>query len=280
VTGRLSSSGPNLQNIPVRHEYGTMVRDLFRGQFIIGDYDALEMRIMAHFSRDPELMRIFREGLDPHARTAYALFGVEVDHEDERRGIGKTVNYGVGYGAGAKKLAQVLSLEGYATTIEVAKGYLAEVRGFYPTFFRWGDRKKYHAKTYGGVDTIAGRRRHLKGQFLEVSSWKKLMYGERQAVNSIIQGSAADIIRRGMVQVRLRFPELRTLAQIHDEAIWEYDALPTVGMRRSIQHFMEVGHGFKLAVPLIFEPMVCESWAQKGSGSTAIELLEEEAMKK
>jgi DNA polymerase I-like protein with 3'-5' exonuclease and polymerase domains len=279
VTGRLSSSGPNLQNIPVRHEYGTMVRDLFRGRFVIGDYDALEMRIMAHFSKDRELLRIFRENLDPHARTAYALFGVEVDHDDPRRGIGKTVNYGVGYGAGAKKLAQVLSLEGYATDIATAKGYLEEVRGFYPQFFRWADRQKYHAKTYGGVNTLAGRRRHLKGQFLEVSSWKKLMYGERQAVNSIIQGSAADIIRRGMVLVRLEFPELRTLAQIHDEAIWEYDVMPTSEDLSRIQYIMEVGHGLDLIVPLIFEPMVCDTWAQKGSGSTALELLEEEARK-
>lgn len=279
VTGRLSSSGPNLQNIPVRHEYGAMVRDLFRGRFIIGDYDALEMRIMAHFSKDPELLRIFRDGLDPHARTAYALFGVEVGHDDERRGIGKTVNYGVGYGAGAKKLAQVLSLEGYATDIATAKGYLTEVRGFYPVFFRYAERQKYLAKTYGGVDTIAGRRRHLKGQFLEVSSWKKWMYGERQAVNSIIQGSAADIIRRGMVLVRLRHPELRTLAQIHDEAIWEYDVRPSAATLRDIQFTMEVGHGLTLRVPLVFEPMVCDTWAQKGEGSTALELLEEEARK-
>jgi DNA polymerase I-like protein with 3'-5' exonuclease and polymerase domains len=279
VTGRLSSSNPNLQNIPVRHEYGTMVRDLFRGRFIIGDYDALEMRVMAHFSKDRELLRIFRENLDPHARTAYALFGVEVGHDDPRRGIGKTVNYGVGYGAGAKKLAQVLSLEGYATDIATAKGYLEEVRGFYPQFFRWADRMKYHAKTYGGVNTLAGRRRHLKGQFLEVSSWKKLMYGERQAVNSIIQGSAADIIRRGMVLVRLEFPQLRTLAQIHDEAIWEYDVMPTSKDLQRIQDIMEVGHGFDLIVPLIFEPMVCSSWAQKGEGSTALELLEQEARK-
>jgi len=279
VTGRLSSSGPNLQNIPVRHEYGTMVRDLFRGRFIIGDYDALEMRIMAHYSKDPELLRIFRDGLDPHVRTAYALFGIEVSHDDGRRAIAKTVNYGVGYGAGSKKLAQVLSLDGYATDITTAKAYLGEVRGFYPRFFKWADRQKYLAKTYGGVDTIAGRRRHLKGQFLEVSSWKKLMYGERQAVNSIIQGSAADIIRRGMVFVRLRHPELRTLAQIHDEAIWEYDVRPTAETLADIQSTMETGHGFKLAVPLIFEPMVCDSWAQKGSGSTAIELLEEESRK-
>jgi len=279
VTGRLSSSGPNLQNIPVRHEWGTLVRALFRGRFIIGDYDALEMRIMAHFSKDSELLRIFRDGLDPHARTAYALFGVEVGHDDPRRGIGKTVNYGVGYGAGSKKLAQVLSLEGYATDIAVAKGYLEEVRGFYPAFFRWGERQKYLAKTYGGVDTLAGRRRHLKGQFLEVSSWKKWMYGERQAVNSIIQGSAADIIRRGMVNVRIRYPELRTLAQIHDEAIWEYDARPTWPVLTGIRWEMEVGHGFHLRVPLIFEPLICDSWAEKGEGSTAIELLEEEAKK-
>jgi DNA polymerase I-like protein with 3'-5' exonuclease and polymerase domains len=286
VTGRLSSSDPNMQNIPTRHEWGKLVRALFQGYFVIGDYDALEMRIMAHLSGDPEMLRIFREGLDPHARTAYALFGVEVDHDDERRGIAKTVNYGVGYGAGPPKLAMTLSIDGYATDIPTAKAYLKEVQGFYPTFFRYGERKKAQAKAGGGINTMSGRRRHLRGQFDELASWKTVMYGERQALNSEVQGSAADIIRRGMVcvknEVLPRFPEvpLKTLAQIHDEAIWEFlrQHPPTREMLKATQWAMEEGHGYTMKVPLIFEPAIVTSWADKGAGlESSIEAFEEEA---
>jgi len=282
VTGRLSSSDPNLQNIPSRHELGDKVRELFVGNFVIGDYDALEMRIMADQSGDPELIRIFAEGLDPHERTAHAIFGACDGHDDPRRAVGKTINYGVGYGAGPKKLAQVLSIEGYPTTTAEARAYLKEVQGFYRRFFGWGERKKYLAKEYGHVETLSGRQRHLKGSFEELASWKAWQYGERQAVNSIIQGSAADIIRRGMLAVSKQ-PSLRellrVLAQIHDEAIWEWLLRPPNAQElKLLQWCMEKGHGYDLKVPLIFVPYVCESWAQKGEGS-AIELLEEEARK-
>jgi len=277
VTGRLSSSDPNLQNIPVRHEWGTRVRELFVGRFIIGDYDSLEMRLMAHFSRDKEMVRVFAEGLDPHARTAYALFGRHVGHDDVERHIGKTVNYAVGYGAGPGKLAQVLSVEGYATTLSVACDYLKAVQQFYPGFFRWAETMKIRARENGGVNTLSGRRRHLRGAFAEAATWKAMMYGERQAVNSIIQGSAADIIRRGMVAVSRVLPALRPLAQIHDEAIWEYDDVPPHSALHTIKRLMEEGHGFTLRVPLVFDPAMCHMWAEKGQETTAIEELEEES---
>jgi DNA polymerase I-like protein with 3'-5' exonuclease and polymerase domains len=277
VTGRLSSSDPNLQNIPSRHEYGDRIRALFQGRFVIGDYDALEMRIMAHLSGDPELIRIFLEGLDPHERTAVALFGACDGHDDPRRGIGKTVNYGVGYGAGPRKLAQVLSLEGYATTQSEAKEYLKAVQGFYKKFFRWSDQQKYLVKQTGGINTMAGRRRHLKGAFEAAASWKATQYGERQTVNSAVQGSAADIIRRGMLEVRRQVSELDPLAQIHDEAIWQYDLVPSPEVLARVQRIMETP--FDMKVPLIFEPYVCDNWAQKGEGIPDLELLEEEAKK-
>ncbi len=276
VTGRLSSSDPNLQNIPSKHEWGDAVRALFQGHFIIGDYDALEMRIMAHLSGDKELIRIFRENLDPHERTAVAIFGACDGHDDPRRGQGKTINYAVGYGAGPRKLAQVLSLEGYKTTQSEAREYLDLVQGFYKGWFRYAERSKWHAKDHGYVMTLAGRRRKLKGAFEEAASWKSMMYGERQAVNSEVQGGAADVIRTGMLAVRKALPHLRTLAQIHDEAIWEPRGIVTTDELLVIQTCMEAP--YNLRVPLIFEPFVCESWAQKGEGS-AIELLEEEARK-
>lgn len=283
VTGRLSSSDPNLQNIPSRHELGDRVRALFQGDFVIGDYDALEMRLMAHWSNDPELIRIFAQGLDPHERTAAAIFGSCDGHDDPRRSIGKTINYGVGYGAGPKKLAQVLSLEGFQTDTATAKAYLKEVQGFYRAFFRWGDRTKFQAKEHGHVETLSGRVRHLKGSFEELASWKAWQYGERQAVNSVIQGSAADVIRRGMLAVNsnsMLRELLRVLAQIHDEAIWERRLVAPLGKQELavLQWCMERGHGYQLRVPLIFVPFNCDNWAQKGEGSS-IELLEEEARK-
>ena len=172
----------------------------------------------------------------------------------------------------------MLSLEGYATKPSVAKGYLEVVQGFYKGFFRWGERKKWEAKDTGGIYTLAGRRRHLKGSFEAAASWKATQYGERQAVNSDIQGSAADIIRRGMLEVSRRLPELRPLAQIHDEAIWEYERPPSGRELKLVQWCMEKGHGFDMRVPLIFEPFVCADWSQKGEGSS-IELLEDENRK-
>ncbi len=276
VTGRLSSSDPNMQNIPTRHEWGTRVRELFVGRFVIGDYDALEMRLMAHFSADPKLLRIFREGQDPHAITAHALFGGEYGHDDEERNIGKTCNYATGYGAGYRKLAQALSLEGFPTDAATAKEYLKLLRSFYPRYYRWVERIIAMAKESGGINTIAGRRRHLRGALDMVSGFKQAQYGERQAVNSGIQGSAADIIRVGMVRVRLEVPELRALAQIHDEAIWEYDTVPTPETLDLVRNIME--NPYELRVPLVFEPLVCDNWSQKGEGS-AIDILEEEARK-
>ena len=230
--------------------------------------------------REPEKVNvvIFRENIDPHERTAVALFGECDGHDDPRRSIGKTVNYAVGYGAGPKKLAQVLSLEGHATTATEAAAYLGSVQNFYKRLFRWAESQKIRAKEYGGVTTLAGRRRHLKGAFEQAASWKAMQYGERQAVNSIIQGSAADVIRRGMLAVANACPQLRTLAQIHDEAIWEYELLPDDNIIRTVKECMETGHGFDLKVPLVFEPMVCNNWSQKGEG-VAVPTLEEENRK-
>jgi DNA polymerase I-like protein with 3'-5' exonuclease and polymerase domains len=277
VTGRLSSSGPNLQNQPARGDLGLRTRGLFVGPFIIGDYDQLEMRLMAHFSEDRQLLRVFREGLDPHLRTAQAIFG-EVDEHGEERGIGKTLNFAIGYGAGAKKVAQVLSLAGYPTTKPVAAGYLAELQGFYKGFYRWKEVTSAAAKRHGSVRTLGGRRRRLKGAFRDTANWKAVSYGERQAVNAIIQGSAADILRRVMVELDDVLPWVPMLAQVHDELIFE---APSGDGRRAdalgfIERIAQTRHKFDLRVPLLFEPQVCETWADKGEGTGLADLFIDE----
>jgi len=268
VTGRLSSSDPNLQNIPSRREMGKRVRGLFEGQLIIGDYDALEMRLMAHFSQDPRLLRVFREGQDPHALTAKAVFGYEPDHDDPKRDIGKTLNYAIGYGAGAKRIAQTLSLAGYPTDQATAKEYLDIIQGFYGRLYRWKAKEEWNAKQTGYINTIGGRARRLGGSLQGVASWKQLQYGLRQTTNAKVQGSAADILRRVMLKADREFPELPMLAQIHDELLWEWSGRPPSAERlRELQNVCERGHGFDLSVPLVFEPVVCSDWSQKGEGS-------------
>ncbi len=265
VTGRLSSSEPNLQNIPARHEFGKRVRGLFRGNLVIGDYDALEMRLMANFSGDPRLVSVFENGEDPHELTARAIFGECDGHDDPRRDIGKTVNYAVGYGAGARTLAQTLSLAGFPTRQSEAKDYQEAVAAFYPRLYRWMNAVIWQAKETHYIETIGGHRRRLVSS--DTDDWTAKSYGERQAVNAVVQGSAADILRRVMLRVDgLGYEELglRLIAQVHDELLWEYDHTPptqaTLGM---VQNLCEAGHGFDLKVPLVFVPKVCEGWDEK-----------------
>lgn len=277
VTGRLSSSDPNLQNQPSRGALGKKVRGLFRGNFVIGDYDQIEMRLMAHYSGDPRMVAIFRDGKDPHIETMHGIFG-DVDPyaiaegaSIEYRDAGKQLNYAMGYGAAKKRVAMTLSLFGFPTTPEVAAGYLAEMEEFYNGYFSWKDRVVRRAKKRGNVRTIGGRVRHLRSQFRDTANWKLVGYGERQAVNTKIQGSAADVIRRGMVAADRDFPELGMLLQVHDEVAWEYYPtplvpVPTTLLLDGLQRTMETGHGYDLRVPLGFKPVVADTWAEKSSG--------------
>jgi DNA polymerase I-like protein with 3'-5' exonuclease and polymerase domains len=281
VTGRLSSSGPNLQNVPARGQRGKDVRGLFRAPegklLVVGDYDQLEMRLMAHFSEDRHMMRVFREGHDPHLITAQGIFGQGIDPDGEERGIGKTLNFAMGYGAGPKKVAQVLSLAGYPTDKETAVGYLAEMSRFYRGFFAWKKQVMDRAKRTGNVGTIGGTRRRLRAAFKDTANWKMVGYGERQAVNAIVQGSAADIIRRVMVAVEYKFEELHLLAQVHDELVWE--VLPSLwdpAVAGDLQYAAENWHGFDLRVPLVFEPHAGETWAAAKDGAELAELFEDE----
>jgi len=289
VTGRLSSSDPNMQNMPSRGERGKQIRSLFSFPedspmwLIIADYDQLEMRIMAHMSEDPRLLRVFREGGDPHEMLAHGIFG-DVDVRSiapgaalSYRDAGKQLNYAMGYGAGPRKIAQTLSLFGFPTSKEVARGYLAEMERFYSGLFRWKQATIAQAKRKGNVATMGGRRRRLRGAFKDTANWKAVGYGERQAVNAKVQGTAADIIRRAMVTLAVEVPEAPMLAQIHDELVFEWMARDVMErlafddgrftIARRIQDIGEMAHGFDLKVPLVFSPHVGKSWADKSSDS-------------
>lgn len=270
-TGRLSSSDPNLQNIPARGKLGTEVRALFRGDLIVGDYSQLEPRLLAHYSQDPHLLRVYREGLDVYALTGEAIFGMTIEKGMVERDIAKTVFLGTQYGAGPAKLAQILALNGFPTTVATAREYLRELEAFYRVAYDWKDEVIKHVHRTGYVTTLAGRHRRLRGAFADRRNFKLVGYGERQAVNAIIQGSAGDVVRRVMVKQAYLFENtLRLLAQVHDELVWEvmsqgtYET-PSVLMS-DIKAMAEVQHGFDLSVPLVFEPHFGLSWAEAKDG--------------
>ncbi len=250
----------NLQNIPARGELGDKVRALFRGNLVIGDYDALEMRIMASLSGDPRLIKVFLDGEDPHEQTARIIFGECDGHDDPRRDVGKTTNYAVGYGAGAKTLAKTLCLAGFPTTQSEAKEYQELVAGQYRKLYKWMNKQIWQAKDLGYVETIGGRQRHISRN---TDDWTAKSYGERQAVNAVVQGSAADILRRTMILVDEQFPDLPLVAQIHDELLHEYDVEPTEERLAQLQKACQEGHGFSLRVPLVYVPTVCSDWSEK-----------------
>lgn len=284
VTGRISSSGPNLMNQPSRGSYGALIRHLFQGRFIIGDYSQLEPRVMAHFSQDPRLLEAFAEGQDLYAITAAGVFGGKVsdyDHEHPLRGQAKVIYLGTDYGAGYKKLSMLLNIAGYPTTWDEAKAHLERMENLFSVREEYKKEQVKFARKQGYIETLAGRHRRLSAGF-KGRTWKEQGRTERQAVNAKIQGSAADIIRRGMILAEETFGQVfPTLTQVHDEVIWE--ALPHVSQEEveaklpELREVMEVGHGFGLSVPLVFEPTIATTWADKGStGIDWQDLLEED----
>ncbi|MFW5838082.1 MAG: DNA polymerase I, partial [Desulfovibrionaceae bacterium] len=223
ATGRLSSSQPNLQNIPIRGPHGRRMRGCFTaapGQLLAAaDYSQIELRVLAHFSQDPALLSAFAADEDIHAATAALLFEVPADQlEPDMRRQAKTINFGLIYGMGPQKLARELSIP-----LKEAKGFieryfekLATLKAFYDGLIR-------DAETHGFVTTLAGRRRLLP----ELASRNQNLQAQarRQAVNTVIQGSAADIIKLAMLRVH-RDPALRELGaqlvlQVHDELLLE-----------------------------------------------------------
>lgn len=269
-TGRISSARPNLMNQPAHGELGKAVRSLFQGRLVVGDYGQLEPRLLAHFSQDPVLMQAYEDNIDVYALTAAGIFGgsyKDYPETHEKRKLSKPLFLGDQYGAGFKKLWQLLRLNGFNVTLDEVKRFQDRMHSTYAvaTAYKESVIKRAHVKGY--VETLDGHRRRLSIQ-LKDKNWKNRGYGERQAVNAIIQGSAGDVVRRCMVRAHEEFPDLKMLAQVHDEVLWEPDKGLSQEYVESIlpdlQYVMEVGHEFNLSVPLKFEPQIASSWADKG----------------
>lgn len=266
ATGRLSSSNPNLQNIPVRGPLGMRMRACFTAapgkRLVSADYSQIELRVLAHLSQDPTLLDAFRKGEDIHSRTATLLFDLPADQitPDQRRNA-KTINFGLVYGMGPQKLARELNI-----SMNEAKEFITKY------FARLGKLKAYFdniekdAQTYGYVSTMTGRRRLCPD--IQSANQQLRSRARRQAINTCIQGSAADIIKLAMLaaadDAELRKLQARLVLQIHDELLLECpeaNAEPAGKRLANIMASIKPG-GEALSVPLSCDWGAGRSWAE------------------
>ena len=262
ATGRLSSSDPNLQNIPIRTELGRRIREGFvpeKGNLFVGaDYSQVELRLLAHLSGDAELIRRFRRGDDIHSTTAAAVFGVDLSAvTPELRRRAKVINFGILYGMSPFGLSRELGIGG-----KEAKTYIDHYFDRYPGVKEYIEGLKATARKDGFVLTIMGRRRFLK----DIDSRNRVLReaAERMAINTPIQGSAADLIKMAMIRVDREFREAgmeaRLILQVHDELIVEAPVRETAGSERILQEAME--GVAKLSVPLTVSVSRGKNWGE------------------
>lgn len=262
ATGRLSSSNPNLQNIPTRSELGHTVKTAFSAGegsvFVAVDYSQIELRLLAHLSADEHLVRAFNEGEDFHAETAARVFGVPVEQvTPELRSRAKAVNFGIVYGQQAYGLAQSLDIP-----MAEARGMIDRYFEAYPGVRRYLDETVEEAKRTGYAETMYGRRRPIPELKQRVPSVRA--FGERTAMNHPMQGTAADIIKIAMVRVaeRLRAEGFaaKMILQVHDELDFECPAGEVERLVAMVRDVME--HVAELRVPLIAEASSGATWAE------------------
>ena len=262
ATGRLSSTEPNLQNIPVRRELGAQIRRMFvasPGKVLVdADYSQIELRLLAHIANDETMIAAFRSGEDIHAVTASQVFGVPLAEVTPlQRSHAKAVNFGIVYGISAFSLAQDIGV-----FQNEAKAYMDSYFAKYHGVRTYMTRVVEQAKADGYVTTLFGRRRDLPE--LKSSNFNLRSFGERVALNMPIQGTAADIIKAAMVRVdaRMRAEKLqaRLLLQVHDELIVECPAEEAETVRAILTEEME--HVVDYRVPLLVDAKIGASWAE------------------
>lgn len=262
ATGRLSSSDPNLQNIPVRTAEGRRIRQAFvapKGyKLLAADYSQIELRIMAHLAQDPGLLDAFRHDRDVHKATASEVFGVELDDvtTDQRRSA-KAINFGLIYGMSAHGLAKQIGCDRGQ-----AQMYMDRYFARYPGVLDYMERTRQQASEQGYVETIFGRRLYLPDINAKNGSIRK--GAERTAINAPMQGSAADIIKRAMITVDQWLTEsgldARVILQVHDELVLEVREDQVDELRVGLLPLMSAGAA--LDVPLIVEAGVGDNWDQ------------------
>lgn len=260
ATGRLSSSDPNLQNIPIRRELG---RDIRRGfiprqgwALLAADYSQIELRLLAHLSDDPAFVEAFKAGGDIHRQTAAIIFDVPVEEvTSDMRARAKTINFATIYGQGAHALSKQLKIE-HAEAKEFILRYFERFRGIR----RYLDSMVDYAREHGYVTTIFGRRRYIPE--LRERNFNIRAFGERTAANSPIQGSAADLIKIAMIRIddalRRGKHKAKMLLQVHDELVFEVPADEMDVVKTVVRNEME--HAAQLSVPLVVDMGTGANW--------------------
>ena len=260
ATGRISSTEPNLQNIPVRLALGRELRKVFIPEngyvFLDADYSQIELRVMAHMADDENLINAFKNGLDIHTMTASQVLGIPFDEvTSEQRRQAKAVNFGIIYGIGAFSLSQDLGI-----TRKEAEIYIENYFSRYPNVKKYLDRTIEKAKEDGFVSTIFGRRRSMPE--LSSSNFNTRSFGERVAMNMPIQGTAADIIKIAMVKVSRALKERnlksRLILQVHDELLIEAYEPEKDEVSRILKENME--NAVELNVPMVADVKCAKNW--------------------
>ncbi|GAA9087273.1 DNA polymerase I [Helicobacter pylori] len=257
ATGRLSSHSPNLQNIPVRSPKGLLIRKGFiassKEYCLLGvDYSQIELRLLAHFSQDKDLIDAFLKGRDIHLETSKALFGEDL--AKEKRSIAKSINFGLVYGMGSKKLSETLNIP-----LNEAKSYIEAYFKRFPSIKDYLNRMKEEILKTSKAFTLLGRYRVF--DFTGVNDYIKGNY-LREGVNAIFQGSASDLLKLGMLKVSERFknnPSVRLLLQVHDELIFEIEEKNALELQQEIQRILN-DEVYPLRVPLETSAFIAKRW--------------------
>ena len=264
TTGRLSSTDPNLQNIPVRTEEGRKIRKAFVAEpgkvLISADYSQIELRLLAHIGDIPQLKSAFAQGLDIHASTASEMFGVPVEGMPaETRRRAKAINFGIVYGISAFGLANQLSIPQ-----DEAGAYIKTYFERFPGIRAYMDEIKAQARTHGYVTTIFGRQVHIPA--VNSKSQAERAFGDRAAINAPIQGAAADVIRRAMIRMPAALKAERLsaqmLLQVHDELVFEAPEAEAEALIKVAKRVMEgaAEPAVALSVPLVVEARAAGNW--------------------
>ncbi len=262
ATGRLSSSEPNLQNIPVRGEQGREIRQAFIApsgcQLLSGDYSQIDLRVLAHLSQDPGLLEVFAKDHDVHTATAMRFFDVQAENvTPDMRRLAKTVNFGIIYGMSSYGLEQATEL-----TREEANQFITSYFEKYPGVKEYLEATKQQARKTGYVETILGRRRSIP----EINSDNRILReaAERMAINMPVQGTSADIIKLAMLKLYQEMTNRRLksklLLQVHDELIFEVPEVELTQMKSLVSRLMSAA--LKLSVPLKVDIKTGRNWGQ------------------
>ena len=262
ATGRLSSSNPNLQNLPIRSERGRFIREAVIPDdgclFLSADYSQIELRLMAHFSQDEHMLAAFRNGQDIHAATAARIYGLPIEQisKDQRRNA-KTANFGIIYGISAFGLAQQLDC-----SRTEAKQLIDDYFAAFPRVIQYIEAQKELARQRGYAQTLFGRKRYLPDIHSQNATVRS--FAERNAVNAPIQGTAADIIKMAMVSIHQRLKaeglKAQMIMQVHDELNFNVPKEEVERVREIVVNEMQ--NAVHLSIPLIAECGVGKNWLE------------------